>query len=150
MENIAYGKDGATEEEVIEAARAANVHGFVSALPDGYKTAVGERGVQLSGGQKQRIAIARAVLKDPAVLLLDEATSALDAESECVLQEALERLMKGRTTVLVAHRLSTIRGVDSIGVVQEGRIVEQGSHSELVARPDGAYSRLLQLQHYHV
>ncbi|CAL9133729.1 unnamed protein product [Musa textilis] len=150
MENIAYGKDGATEEAVIEAARAANVHGFVSALPDGYKTTVGERGVQLSGGQKQRIAIARAVLKDPAVLLLDEATSALDAESECVLQEALERLMKGRTTVLVAHRLSTIRGVDCIGVVQDGRVVEQGSHSDLVARPDGAYSRLLQLQHYHV
>ncbi|KAJ8491273.1 hypothetical protein OPV22_012994 [Ensete ventricosum] len=150
MENIAYGKDGATEEEVIEAARAANVHGFVSALPDGYNTTVGERGVQLSGGQKQRIAIARAVLKDPAVLLLDEATSALDAESECVLQEALERLMKGRTTVLVAHRLSTIRGVDCIGVVQDGRVVEQGSHSDLIARPDGAYSRLLQLQHYHV
>ncbi|WOL17145.1 ABC transporter B family member 19 [Canna indica] len=150
MENIAYGKDSATEEEVIAAARAANVHGFVSALPEGYKTAVGERGVQLSGGQKQRIAIARAVLKDPAVLLLDEATSALDAESECVLQEALERLMKGRTTVLVAHRLSTIRGVDSIGVVQDGRIVEHGSHSELVTRPEGAYTRLLQLQHYHV
>ncbi|XP_010937072.1 ABC transporter B family member 19 [Elaeis guineensis] len=150
FENIAYGKDGATEEEVIEAARAANVHGFVSALPEGYKTAVGERGVQLSGGQKQRIAIARAVLKDPAVLLLDEATSALDAESECVLQEALERLMRGRTTILVAHRLSTIRGVDSIAVVQDGRIVEQGSHSELVARADGAYSRLLQLQHHHV
>ncbi|MQL85301.1 hypothetical protein Taro_017824 [Colocasia esculenta] len=150
FENIAYGKEGATEEEVMEAARAANAHGFVSALPDGYKTAVGERGVQLSGGQKQRIAIARAVLKDPAILLLDEATSALDAESECVLQEALERLMKGRTTVLVAHRLSTIRGVDCIGVVQDGRIVEQGSHAELVCRPDGAYLRLLQLQHHHV
>ncbi|XP_020082198.1 ABC transporter B family member 19 isoform X2 [Ananas comosus] len=150
MENIAYGKDSATEEELIEAAKAANVHGFVSQLPEGYKTAVGERGVQLSGGQKQRIAIARAVLKDPTILLLDEATSALDAESECVLQEALERLMKGRTTVLVAHRLSTIRGVDCIGVVQDGRIVEQGSHSELVARPDGVYSRLLQLQNHHV
>ncbi|XP_008784383.2 ABC transporter B family member 19 [Phoenix dactylifera] len=150
FENIAYGKDRATEEEVIEAARAANVHGFVSVLPEGYKTAVGERGVQLSGGQKQRIAIARAVLKNPAVLLLDEATSALDAESECVLQEALERLMRGRTTVLVAHRLSTIRGVDSIAVVQDGRIVEQGSHTELVTRADGAYSRLLQLQHHHV
>lgn len=150
FENIAYGKDGATESEVIEAARAANVHNFVSALPEGYKTAVGERGVQLSGGQKQRIAIARAVLKDPRILLLDEATSALDAESECVLQEALERLMRGRTTVVVAHRLSTIRGVDSIGVVQDGRIVEQGSHSELVGRPDGAYSRLLQLQNHHV
>ncbi|XP_043724603.1 ABC transporter B family member 19 [Telopea speciosissima] len=150
FENIAYGKDGATEAEVIEAANAANVHGFVSGLPDRYKTPVGERGVQLSGGQKQRIAIARAVLKDPAVLLLDEATSALDAESECVLQEALERLMRGRTTVLVAHRLSTIRGVDSIGVVQDGRIVEQGSHAELISRADGAYSRLLQLQHHHI
>ncbi|KAG8082126.1 hypothetical protein GUJ93_ZPchr0014g46599 [Zizania palustris] len=149
LDNIAYGKDGATEEEVIEAAKVANVHGFVSALPDGYKTPVGERGVQLSGGQKQRIAIARAVLKDPAVLLLDEATSALDAESECVLQEALERIMKGRTSVLVAHRLSTIRGVDSIAVVQDGRVVEQGSHGELVSRPDGAYSRLLQLQVHH-
>ncbi|GJN27392.1 hypothetical protein PR202_gb15412 [Eleusine coracana subsp. coracana] len=147
MENIAYGKDGgATEEEVVEAAKVANVHGFVSALPDGYRTPVGERGVQLSGGQKQRIAIARAVLKDPAVLLLDEATSALDAESECVLQEALDRIMKGRTAVLVAHRLSTIRGVDSIAVVQDGRVVEQGSHGDLVSRPDGAYSRL-QLHH---
>ncbi|KAG2384018.1 ABC transporter B family member 19 [Vigna angularis] len=150
FENIAYGKDGASESEVIEAARAANVHGFVSGLPEGYKTPVGERGVQLSGGQKQRIAIARAVLKDPTILLLDEATSALDAESECVLQEALERLMRGRTTVLVAHRLSTIRGVDCIGVVQDGRIVEQGSHAELVSRPEGAYSRLLQLQHHHI
>ncbi|KAG2572561.1 ABC transporter B family member 19-like [Panicum virgatum] len=150
MENIAYGReDGATEEEVVEAAKAANVHGFVSALPDGYRTPVGERGVQLSGGQKQRIAIARAVLKDPAVLLLDEATSALDAESECVLQEALERIMKGRTAVLVAHRLSTIRGVDSIAVVQDGRVVEQGTHGDLVSRPDGAYSRLLQLQLHH-
>ncbi|GJN02705.1 hypothetical protein PR202_ga20083 [Eleusine coracana subsp. coracana] len=149
MENIAYGKDGATEEEVVEAAKVANVHGFVSALPDGYRTPVGERGVQLSGGQKQRIAIARAVLKDPAVLLLDEATSALDAESECVLQEALDRIMKGRTAVLVAHRLSTIRGVESIAVVQDGRVVEQGSHGDLVSRPDGAYSRLLQLQLHH-
>lgn len=150
FDNIAYGKENTTEEEVIEAARAANVHGFVSELPDGYKTPVGERGVQLSGGQKQRIAIARAVLKDPAVLLLDEATSALDAESECVLQEALDRLMRGRTTVLVAHRLSTIRGVDCIGVVQEGRIIEIGSHAELVVRPDGAYSRLLQLQNHRI
>ncbi|XWS30268.1 hypothetical protein CRYUN_Cryun24cG0102000 [Craigia yunnanensis] len=150
FDNIAYGKEGATEAEVIEAARAANVHGFVSALPDGYNTPVGERGVQLSGGQKQRIAIARAVLKDPTILLLDEATSALDAESECVLQVALERLMRGRTTVLVAHRLSTIRNVDSIGVVQDGRIIEQGSHAELISRAEGAYSRLLQLQHHHI
>ncbi|KAL9673102.1 hypothetical protein QQ045_029355 [Rhodiola kirilowii] len=151
FENIAYGKeDEVTEAEVIEAARAANVHGFVSALPNGYQTQVGERGVQLSGGQKQRIAIARAVLKNPTILLLDEATSALDAESECVLQEALERLMRGRTTVVVAHRLSTIRGVDSIAVVQDGRIVEQGSHSDLVSRPDGPYYRLLQLQPQHM
>ncbi|KAL8475659.1 hypothetical protein ACS0TY_028356 [Phlomoides rotata] len=150
FDNIAYGKDGANEAEVIEAARAANVHTFISGLPEGYKTPVGERGVQLSGGQKQRIAIARAVLKDPSILLLDEATSALDAESECVLQEALERLMRNRTTVLVAHRLSTIRNVDSIGVVQDGRIVEQGSHAELISRPDGAYSRLLQLQHHRI
>nr|GLL39213.1 ABC transporter B family member 19-like [Ipomoea trifida] len=150
FDNIAYGKEDATEAEVTEAARAANVHGFVSALPEGYRTQVGERGVQLSGGQKQRIAIARAVLKNPAILLLDEATSALDAESECVLQEALERLMRGRTTVLVAHRLSTVRNVDSIGVVQDGRIVEHGSHSELISRPEGAYSRLLQLQHHRI
>ncbi|GMH05129.1 hypothetical protein Nepgr_006969 [Nepenthes gracilis] len=150
FDNIAYGKEGTTEAEVIQAARAANVHGFVSALPDGYKTPVGERGVQLSGGQKQRIAIARAVLKDPVILLLDEATSALDVESECVLQEALERIMRGRTTVLVAHRLSTIRGVNCIGVIQDGRIVEQGSHAELVSRPEGAYSRLLQLQLHRV
>ncbi|KAG0476231.1 hypothetical protein HPP92_013072 [Vanilla planifolia] len=127
FDNIAYGKDGASREEVIEAARAAHVHGF-----------------------KQRIAIARAVLKDPAVLLLDEATSALDAESESVLQEALDRLMRGRTTVLVAHRLSTIRAVDCIGVVQDGRIVELGSHAELVARPQGAYTRLLQLQQHRI
>ncbi|KAL8231518.1 hypothetical protein R6Q57_001296 [Mikania cordata] len=150
MENIAYGKDGATEAEVITAATAANVHAFISGLPEGYKTPVGERGVQLSGGQKQRIAIARAILKNPSILLLDEATSALDAESECVLQEALERLMRGRTTVLVAHRLSTIRGVDSIAVVQEGRVVEQGSHGELISRPEGAYSRLLQLQQHRI
>ncbi|KAI8533911.1 hypothetical protein RHMOL_Rhmol10G0047400 [Rhododendron molle] len=150
FDNIAYGKDGATEAEVIEAARVANVHAFISGLPEGYKTPVGERGVQISGGQKQRIAIARAVLKDPAILLLDEATSALDVEAECVLQEALESLMRGRTTVLVAHRLSTIRRVDSIAVIQDGRIVEQGSHSELVSRHDGAYSRLLQLQLHHI
>jgi len=103
-ENIVYGRDGATESEVIEAAKAANAHSFISGLPDGYQTEVGERGVQLSGGQKQRVAIARAVLKDPAILLLDEATSALDAQSEKVVQEALDRLMLGRTTVVVAHR----------------------------------------------
>ncbi|KAH7846257.1 hypothetical protein Vadar_011808 [Vaccinium darrowii] len=150
FDNIAYGKEGAKEAEVIEAARVANVHAFISGLPEGYNTPVGERGVQISGGQKQRIAIARAILKDPKILLLDEATSALDAKSESVLQEALETLMSGRTTVLVAHRLSTIRGVDSIAVIQDGRIVEQGSHSELVSRPEGAYSGLLKLQLRHI
>ncbi|KAF7085364.1 hypothetical protein CFC21_088803, partial [Triticum aestivum] len=107
-ENILYGKDGATEAEVIEAAKLANAHTFISSLPEGYQTKVGERGVQLSGGQKQRIAIARAIVKDPAILLLDEATSALDVESERVVQQALDRVMKNRTTVMVAHRLSTI------------------------------------------
>lgn len=150
VDNIKYGKDDASEAEVVEAARMANVHAFISGLPQGYKTSVGERGVQLSGGQKQRIAIARAVLKDPKILLLDEATSAVDAESECVLQEALDKLMRGRTTVLVAHRLSTIQGVDNIGVVQDGQIVEQGSHTELINRSDGIYSSMLQLQNHQM
>ncbi|KAH6801748.1 ATP binding cassette subfamily B19 [Perilla frutescens var. frutescens] len=150
FDNIAYGVDGATAADVVEAARAANVHAFVSGFPEGYETTVGEKGAQLSGGQKQRIAIARAILKNPSILLLDEATSALDAESECVLQEALERLMRGRTTVIVAHRLSTIRGVDCIGVVQDGRVVEQGSHAHLIGRVDGPYSRLLQLQQHRM
>ncbi|CAM6102631.1 unnamed protein product [Calypogeia fissa] len=144
-ENIIYGKEGATEAEVIEAAKAANVHNFISSLPDGYKTQVGDRGVQLSGGQKQRVAIARAVLKDPAILLLDEATSALDAESEKIVQEALDRLMKGRTTVMIAHRLSTIRGADTIAVVQEGTILEEGTHAELLSK-GGGYARLINLQ----
>ncbi|CAM6101411.1 unnamed protein product [Calypogeia fissa] len=146
-ENILYGREGASEAEVIEAGKAANAHKFISSLPDGYKTLVGERGVQLSGGQKQRVAIARAVLKDPTIFLLDEATSALDAESEKVVQEAIERLMQGRTTVIVAHRLSTVRGADSIAVVQEGKIAEQGSHKVLLSK-DGAYTRLIRLQ-YH-
>ncbi|CAM6129698.1 unnamed protein product [Calypogeia fissa] len=144
-QNIVYGKDGASEGEVIEAAKAANAHNFISSLPDGYKTQVGERGVQLSGGQKQRVAIARAVLKDPAILLLDEATSALDAESEKIVQDALDRLMKGRTTVIVAHRLTTIQGADTIAVVQDGNILEEGSHAELVAK-GGGYARLINLQ----
>lgn len=107
---------------------------------------VGDRGVQLSGGQKQRVAIARAVLKDPAILLLDEATSALDAESEKIVQEALDRLMQRRTSVIVAHRLSTIRNADSIAVIQDGTIIEEGTHNDLVARPDGAYAGLVRLQ----
>ncbi|KAI4328050.1 hypothetical protein L6164_020444 [Bauhinia variegata] len=146
-ENILYGKEGASDSEVIEAAKLANAHSFISALPDGYSTKVGERGVQLSGGQRQRVAIARAVLKNPEILLLDEATSALDVESELVVHQALDRLMKNRTTVIVAHRLSTIRNADQISVLQEGKIIEQGTHSSLLENKNGAYFKLLNLQH---
>ena len=148
MENIRHGKRGATNTEVFEAARMANAHTFITGFTDGYETEVGERGVQLSGGQKQRIAIARAIIKDPTILLLDEATSALDSESEVVVQEALDALLKAkrRTTIVVAHRLSTIRNADSIAVVQNGVIVEQGTHDELIAIPDGNYRRLARRQ----
>ena len=141
-DNIRYGRPEASLEQVEEAARAANAHQFIQALPEGYQTMLGEGSIQLSGGQKQRIAIARALVKDPRVLLLDEATSALDAESEHVVQEALDRLMVGRTTIVVAHRLSTIRDADSIAVVYKGKIIEQGSHEELMSR-GGSYSRLV-------
>ncbi|KAG6548945.1 hypothetical protein Mapa_009713 [Marchantia paleacea] len=146
LDNILYGNDRASEAEVVQAAKAANAHSFISALPHGYKTEVGERGTQLSGGQKQRIAIARAVLKNATILLLDEATSALDAESERIVQEALDKLMRQRTTVIVAHRLSTVRNADTIAVVQGGEIVEQGRHTDLIRDPLGPYSRLVQLQ----
>lgn len=145
-ENILYGKEGATEAEVIEAAKLANAHTFISGLPEGYSTKVGERGVQLSGGQKQRVAIARAVLKNPEILLLDEATSALDVESERIVQQALERLMQNRTTVIVAHRLSTIKNADQISVIQNGKIIEKGTHSSLIENKDGAYFKLINLQ----
>ncbi|KAH0643928.1 hypothetical protein KY289_034902 [Solanum tuberosum] len=145
-ENIIYGKEGASEAEVIQAAKLANAHSFISALPDGYSTQVGERGVQLSGGQKQRVAIARAVLKNPEILLLDEATSALDVESERIVQQALDRLMRNRTTVIVAHRLSTIKDADQISVLQDGKIVDQGTHSALIENRDGAYYKLINLQ----
>lgn len=145
-ENILYGRETATEQEVHAAAMAANAHNFISALPASYNTQVGDRGVQLSGGQKQRVAIARAVLKDPTILLLDEATSALDSESEKIVQEALDRLMQGRTSVIVAHRLSTIRNADSIAVIQDGTIIEEGTHNELLGRGDGAYAGLVRLQ----
>ncbi|KAG0454102.1 hypothetical protein HPP92_025406 [Vanilla planifolia] len=145
-DNILYGKDGATEAEVIEAAKLANAHSFISALPEGYLTKVGERGVQLSGGQKQRVAIARAIIKDPAILLLDEATSALDVESERVVQQALDRIMKGRTTIVVAHRLSTIQNADVISVLQDGKVIEQGNHASLVENKNGAYYKLINLQ----
>ncbi|KAH9291390.1 hypothetical protein KI387_043419 [Taxus chinensis] len=136
-EIIAYGKEDATEAEVIEAAKAANAHEFISCLKDGYYTNTGERGMQMSGGQKQRIAIARAIIKNPSILLLDEATSALDSQSEKVVQEALDRVMIGRTSVIVAHRLNTIQNSDCIVVIEKGRIVEQGSHSQLLSKGDG-------------
>jgi ABC transporter fused permease/ATP-binding protein len=144
-ENIRYGRPEAGDAEVIAAAKVANAHTFVERFPDGYRTAVGERGVQLSGGQKQRIAIARAVLKDPRILVLDEATSALDAESEHLVKEALDRLMKGRTTLVIAHRLSTVRDADRVVVIDGGSIVQAGSHDELMEE-DGLYRRLVERQ----
>ncbi len=145
-ENIAYGKTGATEEMIADAARKANAWEFISQFPDGLNTLVGERGTQLSGGQRQRIAIARAVLKDPKILVLDEATSSLDSESERLVQDALEKLMKGRTSIVIAHRLSTIRQADHILVLDNGRIVEQGTHDQLLQVADGLYRNLSGLQ----
>ncbi|KAI3730898.1 hypothetical protein L1987_62078 [Smallanthus sonchifolius] len=146
--NIAYGKEEASEAEIRKAAKLANAHEFISSMKDGYETYCGERGVQLSGGQKQRIALARAILKNPAILLLDEATSALDSVSENLVQEALEKMMVGRTCVVVAHRLSTIQKSDSISVIKNGKVVEQGSHSELLSMGNGgAYRALIKLQH---
>lgn len=145
-ENIAYAKPDASEEEIVLAAKKANAWQFISQFPEGLDTLVGERGVKLSGGQRQRVAIARAILKDPAILILDEATSSLDAESESLVQEALDELMKGRTTLIIAHRLATIRKVDRIYVLSEGKIVEQGSHTELLKDTSGFYANLVRLQ----
>ena len=144
-ENIRYGRADATEADLIAASRAANAHDFISALPDGYDTPVGEKGVNLSGGQRQRLAIARAILKNPRLLILDEATSALDSESEMLVQRALQRLMAGRTTVVIAHRLTTIQEADRIVVLNKGRIVEKGTHATLIQR-DGLYRRLYTLR----
>ena len=145
-ENLLYGKPDATEEEIINAAKVSNSWEFISKFPEGLETLVGERGVKLSGGQKQRVAIARAVLRNPTILLLDEATSSLDAESESLIQDALNHLMQGRTSIIIAHRLSTIKDVDCIYVIENGQIVEKGTHEELTAIEDGAYNTLAKLQ----
>lgn len=143
--NIAYGKTGISEEKIIEAAKAANAHNFINRLKEGYDTLIGDRGVKLSGGERQRLAIARALLKNAPILILDEATSALDTESEILVQEAMERLMKGRTSVIIAHRLSTIQSADKIIVLESGRIVETGTHNELLSK-GGVYKRLYEKQ----
>jgi subfamily B ATP-binding cassette protein MsbA len=144
-DNIRYGRPSANDEDVIQAAKAANAHTFISEFPDAYKTIVGERGVKLSGGQRQRVAIARALLKNPRILILDEATSSLDSESEALVQEALEVLMKGRTTFVIAHRLSTIRNADKILVLDDGNIIQQGSHEDLLQQ-GGLYKDLYEKQ----
>jgi ATP-binding cassette subfamily B protein len=143
--NIRYGRPDASEADVVEAARAAHIHDFILSLPAGYETMVGERGLKLSGGEKQRVAIARALLKDPRILIFDEATSALDSKAEKAIQAELERISKGRTTLVIAHRLSTVMDADQILVMAQGRIVERGSHRELLAA-GGEYARMWALQ----
>ncbi len=146
FENIAYGKPNASKHEVIEAAKSANAHEFIMGFPDQYNTLVGERGVQLSGGQRQRVAIARAVLKNPKLLILDEATSSLDSESEKLVQEALDQLMKNRTSIVIAHRLSTIKNADQILVLENGQIIEKGTHEDLLQQENGLYKKLSSIQ----
>jgi ATP-binding cassette subfamily B protein len=144
-DNIRYGRRDASEKEVISAAKKAHCHEFISALPDGYKTFVGERGIKLSGGERQRVAIARAILKDAPILVLDEATSSLDSESESLIHDALHELMKNKTVIVIAHRLSTIMEMDRIVVVENGRVIDVGTHHELIER-DGTYKKLWEIQ----
>ena len=146
--NINYGRPAASHDEVVAAANAAHIHGFIESLPQGYLTRVGERGLKLSGGEKQRVAIARALLKDPPILIFDEATSALDSKTEQAIQAELEMAAQGRTTLIIAHRLSTVMTADQIVVMDHGRIVERGTHSELLAS-DGLYSQMWALQQSH-
>jgi ATP-binding cassette subfamily B protein len=141
-ENIAYGRPGATMKQIIDAAKKAHAHEFIESLTDGYETLVGERGIKLSGGQRQRVALARAILKDAPIIVLDEATSALDSESEKLIQDALFKLMEGRTTIVIAHRLSTIKHLDRILVLEDGKITEDGNHESLSKRKNGTYARL--------
>lgn len=148
-ENIAYGKIDSTKEEIVEAAKQANADEFINSFEDGYNTLVGERGIQLSGGQRQRIAIARTILKNPAILILDEATSSLDSKSESMVQNALEKLMKDRTTIVIAHRLSTIKSADKILVLDKGKIIEKGTHEELIKIEDGTYKSLSKFQFFN-
>lgn len=145
-ENILYGNPKATHDELVQASKIANAYDFIMAMPDTFKTIVGERGIQLSGGQRQRIAIARAILKNPSILILDEATSALDSESEKLVQDALEKIMEGRTTIIIAHRLSTIKQADRIVVLEQGQILQQGTHDELIGAQDSKYRRMVELQ----
>jgi ATP-binding cassette subfamily B protein len=144
-ENIAYGKPEASLSEIVAAAKAANAHDFILRLPDGYDTPVGERGVRLSGGERQRISIARAILRDPRILILDEATSSMDTETEAQIQEALYRLIQGRTTFAIAHRLSTLKHANRLLIIEKGELAEMGSHDELIAQ-DGIYARLCHMQ----
>jgi ATP-binding cassette subfamily B protein len=146
LDNIRYGAPDATFEEVLQAARVANAHEFVSRLPHGYDTVIGERGHTLSGGERQRVSIARAVLKNPRILILDEATSSVDTETERKIQEAMDRLVAGRTVFAIAHRLSTLRKADRLLVIQDGNLAEEGTHAELLANPNGIYTKLHRLQ----
>jgi subfamily B ATP-binding cassette protein MsbA len=144
--NIAYGLDDCPMEKIVAAARAANANDFIEAMPEGYSTVIGERGTKLSGGQRQRLSIARALLKNPPIMIFDEATSALDSESELLVQEAIEHLMRNRTSVVIAHRLSTIRNANRIVVLDQGRIVQEGTHTELIESAGGLYRRLYEMQ----